>query len=52
MEYIILIKDKIIKFRRPPTMLSEEFFWKIRYIMNHNKNPTTPYINYLISMRV
>ncbi len=46
MEYTMIIKSKIIKFRKPPTMLSEEFFWKIRYIVTHNKNPNKPFINY------
>lgn len=50
MEYTMIVRDKIIKFSKPPTMLSEEFFWKIRYIITHNKNPTKPYIIFKSSL--
>lgn len=45
MEYVLIKKGKIIKFVSKPTF-KDEFFWKIRYIICHNKNPTKPFIEY------
>ncbi len=47
MDYFIIKKGKLFKLcSKSPIMLSDEFFWKIRYIFTHKKNPSIPFLEY------